>query len=291
MDSLNDRPIGLESVVDLGTGRPLVLIPGIQGRWEYLQPAIDALAKSFRVLSFPLAGERGSGAPFDPSLGLDNYTRQIAHTLDRRGLAAATICGISFGGLAAIRFAASHPERTAALVLVSTPGPDLHLSRRHRVYIRAPWLFGPLFLIETPRRIHAELRAVFPKVSARWRFARRQLATLARAPLSTTRMAARAALIPSPTLLDDCAKISAPTLIVVGKPTLDRVVRVETTTAYVKLIPQARCCTLEGTGHLGSITHPEAFAQEVRHFVDGSELVVNAQEVHAPNQASGHAVA
>src|SRR5262245_24122277 len=129
----------------MGTGPPLVLIPGIQGRWEYLQPAIDALSKFFRVISFPLAGERESGATFDQSLGLDNYTRQLAGILDRRGLDAATICGISFGGLAAIRFAASHPERTAALVLVSTPGPDLNLARRHRVYIRAPWLFGPLF--------------------------------------------------------------------------------------------------------------------------------------------------
>ena len=284
----------METVVDVGTGPPLVLIPGIQGRWEYLQPAINALAKFFRVLSFPLAGERESGATFDPSLGLDNYTRQIAAILDRRGLDAATVCGISFGGLAAIRFAAAHPQRTTALVLVSTPGPDLNLSRRHRMYIRAPWLFGPLFLIETPRRIHAELRAVFPSVAARWRFARGQLATLVRAPLSTARMAARATLIPPPALREDCASISAPTLVIVGEPALDRVVRVETTTAYLALIPQARARTLEGTGHLGSITHPEAFAGAVRHFVEGSARPVNLHEVHASprsDEVSGHALA
>jgi pimeloyl-ACP methyl ester carboxylesterase len=282
---------GLGTVVDVGTGPPLVLIPGIQGRWEYLQPAIDALAQSFRVLSFPLAGERGSGAFFDPSLGLDNYTRQIAEILDGRDLTAATICGVSFGGLAAIRFAAAHPQRTAALVLVSTPGPSLHLSRRHRVYIRAPWFFGPLFLIETPRRIRAELRAVFPTASRRWRFALWQLMTLARAPLSTTRMAARAALIPPPSLLEDCALITAPTLIVVGEPGLDRVVRVETTTAYLTLIRHARSRTLEATGHLGSITHPEAFAEAVRQFAHGSKAVVNAQDVPRSNQVSGHALA
>ena len=35
-----------------GSGPPLVLIPGIQGRWEYLRPAIDALGV---VLSFQAA--------------------------------------------------------------------------------------------------------------------------------------------------------------------------------------------------------------------------------------------
>jgi pimeloyl-ACP methyl ester carboxylesterase len=259
----------METVVDVGSGPPLVLIPGLQGRWEYLRPAIDALAKSFRVLTFPLAGERGAGAPFDPALGLDNYTRQIAAVLDRAGQRDATICGISFGGLAAIRFAAAQPERTTALVIASTPGPDLHLARRHRVYVSAPWLFVPLFLLETPRRLYAEIRTGFPELPARGRFALWQLATLVRAPLSASRMAARARLIPPPSLLDDCARIAAPTLIVVGEPHLDRVVRVETTTAYAALIAKARCRTLAGTGHLGTITHPDAFAACVAEFVGG----------------------
>ncbi len=41
-------------VFEFGQGPPLVLIPGIQGRWEYLRPAIDALSRTFRVLTFPL---------------------------------------------------------------------------------------------------------------------------------------------------------------------------------------------------------------------------------------------
>jgi hypothetical protein len=32
-------------VIDVGHGPPLVLVPGIQGRWEYLRPAIEALAR------------------------------------------------------------------------------------------------------------------------------------------------------------------------------------------------------------------------------------------------------
>lgn len=243
---------------------PLVLVPGLQGRCEYLQPAVDALARSFRVLTFALCGERASGMPFDPSRGLDNYLLQILGLLDAHGVDRAIVCGISFGGLIAVRFAATHPERTLALVLASTPGPKPVLGRRQRLYARAPWLFGPLFLLESPRRLRPELVAAFPDRGARRRFAAWQIRTLLRAPVSLRQMGARARIIQSLDLTGDCTRIAAPTLIVAGEARLDRVVPVDSTLAYARLIPGARCAILEGTGHLGTITRPEAFADLVR---------------------------
>src|SRR5438034_219494 len=38
------------NIVDRGSGPPLVLIPGLQGRWEYQHATVDALAETFRVL-------------------------------------------------------------------------------------------------------------------------------------------------------------------------------------------------------------------------------------------------
>jgi 3-oxoadipate enol-lactonase len=254
-------------IVDVGQGPPLVLIPGIQGRWEYLRPAIDVLVRSFRVLTFPLCGERGCDLRFDPALGFDNDARQITASLDQRGIERATICGVSFGGLPAIRFAAAHPERSTALIVVSTPGPEWHLRAKHRVYARLPWLFGPLFLVESPLRLRREVAAALPSAGARWRFLRWQLGTLARAPLSPARMAARAQLIERTDIVADCSRVTTPTLVITGEPTLDRVVPVDGTLAYLPLIAGARHRTLERTGHLGSITTPEAFADEVRRFV------------------------
>ena len=100
--------------IDRGSGPPLVLIPGIQGKWEYLRPAVEALSQSFRVLTFPLCGEPGSGVIFEPARGLDNYVAQTLAVLDQIGVARAIVCGISFGGLIALRFAATHAERTSA---------------------------------------------------------------------------------------------------------------------------------------------------------------------------------
>ena len=279
--------------VDVGSGPPLVLIPGTQGRWEYLTPAIDALAQSFRVLSFSLCGERNTAA-FDPALGLDNYARQVGAILDRAAIPDAIVCGISFGGLAAIRFAAAYPRRTRALVIVSAPGPNWQPVPRHRLYMRAPWLFGPLFLLETPVRLQAELRASFPNVANGCRFVLWQLRTLLRAPLSPARMAQRAALIPTAPLVDDCGKIKAPTLIVVGERQLDRVVPVDATTRFVSLLEKTRCETLQETGHLGSITHPDRFAALVRDFSSsiGAKVAGLPLEVREPARTrSGHALA
>ncbi|PYR16490.1 MAG: hypothetical protein DMF94_27590 [Acidobacteria bacterium] len=106
-------------IIDRGSGPPLVLIPGLQGRWEYLRPAVDALSAFFRVLTFSLDGD-----------DFDGYARQVAAALSGKGIERATICGVSFGGLIALRFVAQHPSRANALILVSTPSTGFHLRRR-----------------------------------------------------------------------------------------------------------------------------------------------------------------
>jgi pimeloyl-ACP methyl ester carboxylesterase len=261
------------TIIDRGSGPALVLVPGIQGRWEYLRPAVDALASSFRVLTFPLIGERASGARFDRTRGFDEYADQIQRVLDDRHADRAAICGVSFGGLAALRFAATRPDRTSALILASTPGPFFHLRKRHLLYARVPWLFGPLFLAESPARLRREIAVALPNHGDRSRFLRWQLMTLLRAPLSMTRMAERARLLASNGAAADCSRVTSPTLIVTGEPRLDYVVPVEGTSHYVECIAGARAITLAHTGHLGTITRPKAFADLVAQFVRAPEDV------------------
>ena len=241
-------------IVDRGSGPPLVLIPGLQGRWEYLRPAVDALSSCFRVLTFSLDAD-----------DLDGYAEQVARALSEKGIERATICGVSFGGLIAVRFAAKHPARCRALVLASTPQPALRLRRRHQMYLRAPWIFGPVFLAESPLRLLPEICAAIPDPRARRRFAMRGLRTLFSSPVSLSRMAARARL----TSIDagDCERITAPTLIITGERGLDHVVAVDGSSEYARRIRNARSVVLERTGHLGTITRPEAFTDVVREFV------------------------
>jgi pimeloyl-ACP methyl ester carboxylesterase len=186
------------------------------------------------------------------------------------------ICGVSFGGVAALRFAATRPGRTAGLVLVSTPGPGFHLKKRHQLYTRLPWIFAPIFLAETPRRLRREIARAIPTPRARIRFALWQLGTCLRAPVMLGRMAERAGIIGTVDFAREAARISAPTLVVSGDPGLDYVVPPDTTSAYARLIENARAVTFAGTGHLGCVTRPEEFAAIVGDFVAAMHRQNNA---------------
>lgn len=258
-------------IVDRGSGTPLVLIPGLQGRWEYMRGTVNALAASFRVLTFSLSGGRKSDGSSDRTHGLDDYALQVAAVLDAKAIDRAVVCGVSFGGLVALRFAAVQPARAMALILASTPAPGWHVRRRHEVYARAPWIFGPLFLIETPVRLREEVLTALPERTRRWRFALRQAATLVRAPLSLRRMGERGRMLSALDLAGDCARVGAPTLVVTGEQSLDHVVPTSGASEYVRLIAGACGAVLERTGHIGSMTRPDEFAALVREFVMRSQ--------------------
>jgi len=224
-----------------------------------MRPAVDALSRRFDVRTFSLN---------DAARSLDDYRPQVSHAIDDARVDSAVICGVSFGGLVALRFAATQPARTRALVLASTPGPGFSLRPRHRIYARLPWLCGPLFLAESPWRLRREIAAAFPDPSQRRAFRRAALATVVRAPLSLSAMGRRALLMGSHDAAADCARVTAPTLVVTGEPSLDYVVPVDGSSAYAQMISGARAAVLERTGHIGTITRPDAFALLVGEFVE-----------------------
>jgi pimeloyl-ACP methyl ester carboxylesterase len=256
--------------IERGRGAPLVFLPGLQGRWEYSRPTVDALSTHFRVVTCPLADEPSSGFDFEASRPFDSYADHVRAIMDAAQLEGAIVCGQSFGGLVALRCAARHPSRITGLVLASTPGPGWHLRPRHDLYARLPWVFGPLFLMEVPWRARPELRAALPEPRARRAFSWHIMRTLVAAPVSLPRMAARARRIGMYDVRTDCARVAAPTLVVTGEPSLDYVVAVEGSTQYAQLIDGARAVVMPQTGHQGTITRPEAFAAIVREFADAA---------------------
>jgi pimeloyl-ACP methyl ester carboxylesterase len=231
-------------MVEHGHGPALVVVPGLPGPWQFVAPAVHALSAHFHVLA----------ASLGPECNLDVEAQRIASALDERRIDRAVICGISFGGLIAVRFAGAYPSRTSALVLVSTPGPGARLRPHHRWYLRWPVLLGPLFMLETPLRLWRELH---------WS----QLTAVLSSQISFSSMARRARLIESTDIAADCRRVVAPTLVVTGEARLDSVVPVENTLEYLRAIPGSRHAVIKGTGHLGAITRASEFADVVTAFV------------------------
>jgi 3-oxoadipate enol-lactonase len=256
--------------MQVGDGEPVVLVPGIQGRWEWLEPTVACLAERYRVIAYSLCDERTSGFRCDPAMGFENYVRQLGDALDRAGLERATVVGVSYGGLIAAEFAARHPGRVTRLVLASALPVDWQPDRRARFYLRAPRLLSPFFVLTAPLRLQPEVRAAIPTPGARARFVAEYSWRALRAPASPARMARRVRWATSHHFAD-MARVTAPALVVTGEPGLDRVVPVEVSRHAIELLPSARHVVMPRTGHIGIVTRPERFCGVLRSFVAGRE--------------------
>jgi pimeloyl-ACP methyl ester carboxylesterase len=267
-------------IVDRGTGTPVVLIPGIQGRWEWMRPAVDVLSKQCRVITFSLADELTSGASFDETAGIWSYVQQINDVLDAKGLREATICGVSFGGLIAASFAARHSDRVSALILVSAIPPSWKPDSRAEFFFRSPLLLSPLFCIGS-LRMCPEIFAARGNMSGA-AFALSHGATVLAHMFSPRLMARRARMVASHDVERQLADVHCPTLVITGEPTLDRVVPVRLSRDYHRIWPHAVEAVLPRTGHLGLITRADEFARLVTSFA-----AQNANRTSTGRRASG----
>ena len=256
-------------MIDVGSGPPLVLIPGIQGRCEWMQPTIEALARQCRVISSSLPGEPGSWRSRNGASGFDGFVEHVDAIFEARNVSSAVVCGVSFGGLIALRYAARRPERVRALILVSTPGPQWTPGTQQQRYIRNPVLRSPAFAVRAIYRSWQELRATYPDVRARLKFCAAAAPRVLKAPASPTRMSSRARLAIAERFDRDCASVTARTLVITGERHLDRVVRQDDSMSYLTTIPGAEFQLLENTGHLGTISTPDRFAAIVARFLNG----------------------
>jgi pimeloyl-ACP methyl ester carboxylesterase len=261
----------MKGIVDKGSGTPIVLIPGLQGRWEWMRPTVDALAKQHRVITFSLCDERTSPFPCDPGKAFENYFEQVDLAFERAHLDKAVIAGVSYGGLIACEFAARRPERVSRLVLANALHKSWQPNPLQARFLRAPWLMSPLFVATAPRRMRAELVASFPRLLERLKFQTTFGFSVIGALASPAKMARRIDWA-SHHQFADVHRIEAPTLIVTGEPELDRVVPVDVTRRYLDELHSATHIVLKRTGHNGLVTRPDEFADVLGRFVDDVRL-------------------
>jgi pimeloyl-ACP methyl ester carboxylesterase len=102
----------------LGTGDPILLIPGVGRTCRLWDDVTSELSKSFSLI---LLDNRGMGRSVEkrPAQSLGDLAVDLVELLDHLQLERAHVIGISFGGLLAQQFVLDHPGRVDRLVLVS----------------------------------------------------------------------------------------------------------------------------------------------------------------------------
>ena len=165
---------------------------------------------------------------------------------------------------------AVRPERTTALVVVSTPAPGWTPSPVQARYLASPWLSTPAFLASSPGRMWPEIAAAIDGWPSRLGFCVEHLARIAAAPIVPAQMAVRMKLHPGDEMRADCERVQARALVITGEPGLDLVVPADSTRQFVRLIRGAEYVMMDRTGHIGLVTQPDRFARIVGDFVNGS---------------------
>lgn len=264
-----------------GHGQTIVLIPGVQGRWEWMEPAVRAFSSHMRVVTYSLLGEPRTLAPRHRPALFDDLVHQLAEVIERTAEGRVVLCGVSYGGWVALRFAALYPHRVDRLIAAVTPGPRWTPDARVARYLRAPAFFGPAFALQSVNRLYREVRQAIPDRHARRRFVASHVGRVIRAPASPVRMAHRVHLAQRVDFVETARAVTSPTLLITGEAGLDAVVPQGQTLEYLRLIADARHRVLDRTGHVGVVTRPDAFVALVREFVDDNRAPRARRRVEA----------
>ena len=228
-----------------------------------------------------LFDKRGTGlsdrVPLDGLPTLEQRMDDVRAVMDAVGSRRAALCGVSEGGAMAALFAATYPERTAALVMIgsyakrirdaSYPyGPTEAQREEFLEEIREQW-GGPVGLEE-----RAPSMASNPEFR-RWWAAYLRTAASPGAAVALTRMNSEAdirSILPA---------IRVPTL--VAHRTGDQCLLVEESRYMANRIPGARFVELPGVDHLPFVGDQDSILDEVQEFLTGVRHSPRAEPVLA----------
>ncbi|GJI87592.1 alpha/beta fold hydrolase [Duganella hordei] len=220
------------------------------GLWSMQVPV---WRRHLRLVVVDLPGH-GASAALDGGATMAGYAHLIASELDRLGIHAAALVGLSLGSMVAQAFALAYPDRTRALVLAhGAAATGAHLREVWDGRIAAFRKNG--FATEAPATIARWFTAGFvdnAPLTVGW------IESLVRETSGEGYIAAIEAI----QQLDHSAnlhKIRCPTLVIAGEH--DVALPPSAGAAIAATIPQARFAVLKGAAHLGNVEQPEAFTE------------------------------
>lgn len=243
---------------EMGSGPPIVLVPGLAGGFDLLGPLARSLSTDFRVISYQLRGEDNCFALRRP-FGHGDLVNDLGEFLDMMCLESPAVFGLSFGGTVALEFAAQHPHRLSHLILQGTGSrlePGLLPQVAGTVLKRYPLPFDNPFI----NQFFNLFFGCAQNKDERFDFVTSQCWKT-----DQSVMAHRFRLVEEFDIEQRLERIRVPSLILAGQR--DVMVSPRSLQGLRDGIPQAQVRSLPRCGHLAFVTHPDLVAQKVHDFL------------------------
>lgn len=245
---------------------PLVLGHSFLCTREMWAQQVGPLSRSYRVLNLDLRGHGDCGPVEDP-FTLDDLVDDVVTVLDHLEVERAVWCGLSIGGMTAMRAALVHPDRVAALIIAdSSAAAEAPATRlKYRFLATAARLLGVRRLIPAVEPIffgRTTLREQ-PELVREWgeRMAGTHLPSL----LTVLDM-----LLRRQSMLERLGEVRVPALILVGEE--DRATPPARSRDIARAIPGAELVVIPEAGHLSALEQPEAVTAVMLDFLAEVQL-------------------
>jgi pimeloyl-ACP methyl ester carboxylesterase len=252
------------------TDGTMVLVPGLDGTALLFYRQVPALARKFRVETFPLRD--------DPSCTMEELVAELDVRLAALG-EPVILCGESFGGALSLSFALSHPEKLRGLVILNS-FPYV----RQRIPLRVgppllkllPWGAMPLVRRFTESRLHSshtrpeDLREFRQRTHG----------------IARSGYIRRLEILQSYDIRDQLHRVAVPTLFLAADQ--DRLLRsVEEARFMASRVPNAAVRVLEGFGHVCMIHHDFDLLEHITLWLETSaERRPSSTELGTPSASA-----
>jgi pimeloyl-ACP methyl ester carboxylesterase len=231
--------------------------PGSARDWESVVGAIGGRVPTIAV---DRPGWDGHSAPG----GVLRSSDAALAALDERGIDRAVIVGLSFGGAVAAWLAAQHPERVAALVLISPAANQDSLEFVDRLlaapvigYVLSAAILSAAGLALSLGAVRSRLESTFSVPDDYLRTSARRLR--GRSARRAFWVEQRSLIRDLPVLERQLGRITAPTTVVIG--TSDTIVPITAVRRLAGQIPGAELVEIEAGHHILPAEHPGALAE------------------------------
>jgi len=259
---------------------PLLFLHGGSAHCHWWDEVAPAFAGRYHVVSLDQRGHGESQWSDPPAYRTQDFASDLAGLMERLGWERMTLVGHSMGGHNAMTFAAWHPERLSAVVIVdSRPAiPPERLEQMRRRGVR------PLRSYESAARAVEHFRLLPPETTAPSRLLRH----LARAGIvggqgkwvyrfDPSSDGSRAPVDAWPLL----PKITCPAFIVRGE--FSTIMSRETVGAMLERIPRGQSAEIAGAHHHLMLDQPGAFVSVLEGFLRG----IHSERASPGNSCAG----